>query len=260
MLNHIASDNPVTCAVYAKRNNLLHEPGWKRFKHLAKDQKILSGAINQSKLCQARHSVVYMFGYQVPKDYEEPVQPDKQNGTIKWNATILEMSHVMNYQVHGDKDSAFYGPGKTLGNKSKDYLKLCVRLVNTAKYNAPHKARLAPGGHLTTEKVKSICSGIVSKRLRMVVSLAKLKNSEVRGAHIGNVNHKAISAKIMGFFWWIDAQIYKTDILNQHYDNASVHSIIKGLFDLKGKTNGIMWLTTSSRGVIRFQQSLYLGT
>jgi hypothetical protein len=27
-LNIIAADNPVTCALYARDNNLLEEPGW----------------------------------------------------------------------------------------------------------------------------------------------------------------------------------------------------------------------------------------
>ncbi|KAL7562901.1 hypothetical protein ACA910_000274 [Epithemia clementina (nom. ined.)] len=37
-LNMIASDDPVTCAVYAKKHDLLELPGWKMFKHLAKNQ------------------------------------------------------------------------------------------------------------------------------------------------------------------------------------------------------------------------------
>ena len=35
-LSIIAADDPVTCAIYAKENNLLHLPGWKRFKGIAK--------------------------------------------------------------------------------------------------------------------------------------------------------------------------------------------------------------------------------
>ena len=31
-LNLIAADDPVTCAIYAKDNDLLSLPGWKRFK------------------------------------------------------------------------------------------------------------------------------------------------------------------------------------------------------------------------------------
>ena len=52
----IAADDPVTCAVYAKNNQLLNLPGWKRFKHVAKTQKSLTGANNQSKIRQVRRS------------------------------------------------------------------------------------------------------------------------------------------------------------------------------------------------------------
>ena len=38
-LSLIAMDDPVTCATYAKKHNLLHLDGWKRHKHIAKNQK-----------------------------------------------------------------------------------------------------------------------------------------------------------------------------------------------------------------------------
>ncbi|KAL7566063.1 hypothetical protein ACA910_009850 [Epithemia clementina (nom. ined.)] len=76
-LNMIASGDPVTCAVYAKKYDLLELPGWKRFKHLAKNQKKLARAINQTKMRQARTTPTYMFGYRVPKDYKEAMELDK---------------------------------------------------------------------------------------------------------------------------------------------------------------------------------------
>ena len=36
-LSLIAADDPVTCAEYAKKHDLLHFDGWKRLKHIAKD-------------------------------------------------------------------------------------------------------------------------------------------------------------------------------------------------------------------------------
>ena len=55
----IAADDPVTCAEYAKKDDLLHVNGWKRLKHIAKDQKQQTRAINQSKIRQVRRSAVY---------------------------------------------------------------------------------------------------------------------------------------------------------------------------------------------------------
>ena len=49
-LSLIAADDPVTCAEYAKKHDLLHLDGWKRLNHIAKNQKQLARAINQSKI------------------------------------------------------------------------------------------------------------------------------------------------------------------------------------------------------------------
>ena len=37
----IAADDPVTCAAYAKENDLLGLEGWHRFRSLAKKDKVL---------------------------------------------------------------------------------------------------------------------------------------------------------------------------------------------------------------------------
>ena len=46
----LAADNPVTCATYTKTNDLLHADGWKRFRNLAKRDKILTKAVMQPKI------------------------------------------------------------------------------------------------------------------------------------------------------------------------------------------------------------------
>ena len=69
-LNIIAQDDPVTCAAYAKQHNLLELPKWKKLKHIARHQKTLSRAINQTKIRQVRRSAIYQFGYLIPRDYK----------------------------------------------------------------------------------------------------------------------------------------------------------------------------------------------
>ena len=61
----LAADDPVTCATYAKENDLLHIEGWKRFRNLAKRDKTLASM--QSKIRQVRRSSKYMFGHLIPK-------------------------------------------------------------------------------------------------------------------------------------------------------------------------------------------------
>ena len=99
-LSLIAADDPVTCAEYAKKHDLLHLDGWQRLKHIAKNQKQLTRAIHQSKIRQVRRSAVYQFGFFIPKDYKQALQLDEQNGNSKWyDATKLEMDQINEYKV-----------------------------------------------------------------------------------------------------------------------------------------------------------------
>ena len=66
-LSIIAQDDSVTCAAYAKEHNLLHLPEWNKLKHVAKHQKTLTRAINQTKIKQVRRSATYQFGYKTMK-------------------------------------------------------------------------------------------------------------------------------------------------------------------------------------------------
>ena len=61
-LSFIVQDDPVTCADYAKEHNLLRLPEWNKLKHVAKHQKTLTRAINQTKIRQVRRSATYQFG------------------------------------------------------------------------------------------------------------------------------------------------------------------------------------------------------
>ena len=190
-LSLIAVDDPVTTAEYAKKHDLLHLDGWKRLKHIAKNQKQLTRAINQSKIRQVRRSAVYQFGCLIPKDYKQALQLDEQNGNSKrYDATKLEMDQINEYKVFQDHGKAQYDPKLTkVSNAPNGYQKIRVHLIFAVKHHGRHKARLVAGGHLTSDPIESLYSGIVSiKSLRLVIFLAKLNNLEVCGADIGNAN------------------------------------------------------------------------
>ena len=55
-LSVLATDDPVTCAIYANENDLLHIDGWNRFRNLAKRDKTLTRAVMQSRIRQARRA------------------------------------------------------------------------------------------------------------------------------------------------------------------------------------------------------------
>ena len=188
-LSLIAAGDPVTCAEYAKKYDLLHLDGWKRLKHIAKNQKQLTRAINQSKIRQVRRSAVYQFGFLILKDYKQALQLDEQNGNSKWyDATKLEMDQINEYKIFQDHGKAQHDPkSRKVSNAQNGYQKIRVHLIFAVKHDGRHKARLVAGGHLTPDPIKSIYSGIVSIRTpRLVIFLAKLNNLEVWAADIGN--------------------------------------------------------------------------
>jgi hypothetical protein len=98
-LNAIA-DDPVTCAEYAKKNNLLNTDYWKQFWRIAKSEKKLQRMINQAKLKCYRRDPFWKFGVLVPRNHVQAVELDKANGNTKCQdaeATEKEPAHGIQY-------------------------------------------------------------------------------------------------------------------------------------------------------------------
>jgi len=102
-LSVIAADDPVTCALYAKENDLLNQEGWKRFRGIARRDKKLLRMANQAKLRSYRTAPKYKYGYEVPRDFAHAVQIDTKCGNTKWQeATKLERQSQDEYQTFED--------------------------------------------------------------------------------------------------------------------------------------------------------------
>ena len=185
-LTLISKDDPITCAVYAKKHDLLDTTGWKHLKRYAKTSKRLIRAVKQSRIRQVRASVRYQHGFQVPKDYNDAMRLDKENGNTHWqDAMDLELTQIHEYKVFKDTGKAKFHNGKVV--TPDGFQKIRVHFVYAVKHDGRFKARLVADGHLTKEPVESIYSGVVSLRsLRMVVFLSQLNNLEIWGADVGN--------------------------------------------------------------------------
>jgi hypothetical protein len=177
-LSIIAADDPVTCAIYARDNDLLELDGWKRFKRLAKRQKKLFRMANQAKLRSYNSAPKYKYGFEVPRDYKHAIWLDKRNGNTKWfDATKLEMSQLDDY-------STFRDAGKVIPDGHK---KIRVHLVYDVKHDGRHKARLVADGHLTDIPVESVYSGVVSLRgIRLLTFISELNRLDLWATDIGN--------------------------------------------------------------------------
>ena len=185
-LTLISKDDPITCAVYAKKHDLLDTTGWKHLKRYAKTSKRLIRAVKQSRIRQVRASARYQHGFQVPKDYNDAIRLDKENSNTHWqDAMDLELSQIHEYKVFKDTGKAQFQNGKVV--TPDGFQKIRVHFVYAVKHDGRFKARLVADGHLTKEPVESIYSGVVSLRsLRMVVFLSQLNDLEIWGADVGN--------------------------------------------------------------------------
>jgi hypothetical protein len=154
-LNMIAGDDPVTCSIYMKDNGLLETDGWKRFRRLAKRAKKMLRIVNQSKLRSYKTCKKYMYGFEIPMNYEDATRLNKFHGNDKWKtATKLEMDQLHDYDTFHDK-----GVGTTPGEEFK---KIQVHLVFAVKHDGRHKSRLCANGNLTEIPISSVYSGVVS--------------------------------------------------------------------------------------------------
>ena len=190
-LNVIAADDPVTCAIYARENNLLDVPGWKRFKPIAKREKKFIRMVNQAKLRSFRTAPKYKYGFEVPRNYAHALQLDAKNGNTRWqDATKTELDQIKEYDTFIDK-----------GHHTKvappvGYKKIRVHLIFDVKHDGRHKARLVADGHLTEVPLDSVYSGVVSIRgFRLTLFLSELNQLELWSTDIGNAYLEAFTAE-----------------------------------------------------------------
>ena len=185
-LTLISKDDPITCAVYAKKHDLLDTTGWKHLKRYAKTSKRLIRAVKQSMIRQVRASARYQHGFQVPKEYNDAIRLDKENSNTHWqDAMDLELTQIHEHKFFKDTGKAQFHNGKVV--TPDGFQKIRVHFVYAVKHDGRFKARLGADGHLTKEPVESIYSGVVSLRsLRMVVFLSQLNDLEIWGADVAN--------------------------------------------------------------------------
>jgi hypothetical protein len=188
-LRWMIQEDPITMAEYARDNNLLELEGWKSLKRIAKREKMLKRLVRQVKLRSFRTAPKYMYGYRVPRNYDEAMEFDLQNGNSNWSeATSLEMTQLHEYDVFIDR-----GLYTQIGIPS-GFKKIRVHLVFAVKHDGRHKARLVADGHLTDVPLNSVYAGVVSIRgLRICIFLAELNGMEAYATDIGNAYLEAVT-------------------------------------------------------------------
>jgi hypothetical protein len=99
-LELVAKDDPISCAAYGLKNELLDLPGWRRFRRLARREQKMKRMANHVQAFDARRGPTYQFGVQVPRSIKEAYDLDKQNGNMLWSDAIrTEMDQLKEYKT-----------------------------------------------------------------------------------------------------------------------------------------------------------------
>jgi Reverse transcriptase (RNA-dependent DNA polymerase) len=221
----VVQHDKLMCALYARKHNLLNEPGWVQFRKHAKREKKLVRMANQARLHSFRTAPVYMFGHLVPRNHEQAIEIDKQNGNTRWqDAEKEELKAILGYGTFND-----------LGKKApppKDHKRINTHFVYACKHDGRYKARLVAGGHLTDTPVDSVYSSVASLRgVRMVIFLAELNGLNFWSTDIGNAY---LESNTMEKVYIVAGKEFACVGLEGH-----TLVIVKALYGLK--SSGVRW-------------------
>ena len=201
-LTLISKDDPINCAVYAKKHDLFDTTRWNHPKRHAKISKRLIRDVKQSRIGQVRASARYQHGFQVPKDFNDAIRLVKENSNTHWqDAMDLELSQIHEYKVFKDTGKAQLHDGKAV--IPDGIQKIRVHFVYAVKHDGKFKARLVADGHLTKEPVVSLRS------LKMVVFLSQLNDFKIWEADVGNAYLEAYTDQNLCITAGPDSRNYK---------------------------------------------------
>ena len=180
-LSIIAEDDPLSCSIYGRDNNLLDQPVQMRFKTLGKRDKKLLRLKNQAKLWRCRTTPKCKFSHQITRinDHEHALSIDKHDGNNKMDESIkLETD-----QQHDCDTYKHMGKGSSLeGNKL-----VRAHFVFDVKHYGRHKDRLLADRNQTDVPLSSVYSGVVSLRgITLVLFAAELNQLDSWGNDVEN--------------------------------------------------------------------------
>jgi hypothetical protein len=93
-LDIFGCDDPVSCALYGLKNDLINKPVWRWFKRLAIDNDKSRQFENNVKLFASR------YGVQVPSNHNDAMSLDKHHGNKLWSdSERIEIEDLEDYDT-----------------------------------------------------------------------------------------------------------------------------------------------------------------
>jgi hypothetical protein len=224
-LTIIGADSPVSCAIYADKHGLLDQPGWRRFKPIARSQKKLIFESNKAKLRSQYFKPKFKYGIEVPRSYGHAKRIDGNDPEQRnlWQLAVdKEMECLHKHGVFKD-----LGKDTPIPNGHK---KIRVHLVFDVKHDGRHRARMVADGHLTDVPVDSCYSSVVSLRgFRLLIFIAELNGLKTWSVDISSAYLEAKTKEKIAI------------IAGPEFGPLEGHTLIvyKALYGLR--TSGVRW-------------------
>ena len=186
-------EDPVTCAEYAFKNNILHLSGWRSLRRYLQKGKIMIRALRRVRLAKAlspegirmtmaisSKGIKFKFGVRVPRTYKEAMDLDLANGNNLWQEAIQkEIDQICEYNT--------FKPQPGMKQAPPEYQFIRLHFVFDVKFDGRRKARLVAGGHMTFVPDGEAYSSVVSiKGLRICIFLAELNGLKIMAGDTGN--------------------------------------------------------------------------
>ena len=188
----IFCDDPLSMATYAKENDLLDQPGWKRLRRFTKSKKKYERLVKQAVLKAIRRGPKWKFGVQVPRNHEEAVLLDGDGKPLWAESEKLELQQLWDYKTFIDKGKGF-DPGP-------EYTKIRAHMVYDVKHDGPRKSRFVADGHLTQDDKEMSYSGVVSLRsIRLALLIGELNGLSPMVGDVGNAYLEAYTKEKVYF-------------------------------------------------------------
>ena len=225
-LKDLKVSNPVELAEYAIAKKIDDQPAfaWWIPHTIRKRDRIISKV--KSKYWRTTH----MFGIRVPKDVDEALRLDEENGNTLWYDSIQkEMSNVRIAFTPDEKTT----PTQARSNKFYvGYQEIKCHMIFVIKMDGKftRKARLVAGGHTTEAPAAITYSSVVSRdTVRIAFTIAALNDLDVMSCDIGNAYLNAPCREKI----WCEAG---TEFGS---DKGKVMKITRALYGLK--SSGASW-------------------
>ena len=182
---------PVELAEYAIKCEIDHEPAWNWWVRqvLKRRDRIVSQVKGRAKLSREARAKKYStraqkFGIEVPRNVEDAVRLDKENGNTLWQDAIAKEMTSVRFGFRTLKD----GEKVPVGFK---FIR-CHMIFDVKMEDFRRKARLVAGGHMTEVHPSITYASVVSREtVRIALTIAALNNLDVKTADIQNAFIKA---------------------------------------------------------------------